>query len=128
MLGLLGQRICQATAGTVGDLGYGYQPWRVLVLLLLVAATSVELAVGAGGSGDLETAGSATPGPCPLAQRISVGLTTGFPLVSTARDLCHPTDTGPGEVLTIAGWVLQALTLAFATLFIAGFTSPVRRP
>jgi hypothetical protein len=120
------ERVWTRTTGLT--LGYGYQPWRALVLLMLVAATSVALAVGVGGSGGLETAGSATPAPCPLVQRISVGLTTGLPLVSTARDFCQPTDTRPGEILTVTGWVLRVLAWASATLFIAGFTSAVRRP
>jgi hypothetical protein len=68
--------------------------------------------------------------PCrSLVQRIGVGLDTGLPLVSTAAgNACRPTDTGSGDVLTVAGWVLQVLAWAFATLFVAGFTGAVRRP
>jgi hypothetical protein len=119
------ERVWSRTTGLT--LGYGYQPWRALVLLLLVAATSVALAVGVGGDGGLAAASS--PAPCPLVQRIGVGLDTGLPLVSTAaRDVCRPTNTDLGNALTIAGWILQVLAWAFATLFVAGFTGAVRRP
>jgi hypothetical protein len=110
-------------------LGYGYQPWRALVFLLLVVAASVALAVGLGGAGGLAAAVSASPSaPCSLVERVGVGLDAGLPLVSTAAgDVCRATNTGPGEVLSVAGWVVQLLGWAFATLFVAGFTGAVRR-
>jgi len=83
---------------------------------------------GAGGEGGLALAGSAASAPCSLVRRIVVGLDTGLPLVSTAAGACRPTDTESGDALTVAGWVLQALAWAFATLFVAGFTGAVRRP
>ncbi|MBG0566394.1 hypothetical protein [Actinoplanes aureus] len=47
-------------------------------------------------------------------------------LKTTTRDQCAPTPTTAGQALT-AGWLLQALAWAFAALFIAGFTSAVRK-
>lgn len=104
-------------------LGYGYQPWRALIGLLLVVAASVTLAVVLGGQGGL----AATEGAaCPPLDRVAVGFEVGTPLLN-ADSRCAITDTGPGQVLTVAGWALRLLAWAFATLFIAGFTSAVRR-
>jgi hypothetical protein len=108
-------------------LGFGYQPWRALLLLFAVVAGSVALAVILGGQGGLEH--TATPKtPCGVVERIGVGLDLGLPVVKTgARDLCAPTGTRAGQTLTIAGWVLQLAAWALATLFIAGFTGAVRK-
>ena len=57
-----------------------------------------------------------------------VGLDLGLPLVKTgASNRCQPTDPTAGGILTVASWILQAPALAFATLFIAGFTNAVRK-
>jgi len=106
-------------------LGYGYQPWRALICLLLVIATAVMLAVVLGGQGGLAQA--AAPGsPCPVVERVGVGLDLGTPLLTT-RSRCDVTTSGAGQILTMTGWALRLLAWAFATLFIAGFTSAVRR-
>jgi hypothetical protein len=67
----------------------------------------------------------------PVAQwsnRIGVGLDLRTPLVTTnARARRDTTDAVAGVILTIAGWVLRLLAWAFVTLFIAGFTSAVRK-
>ncbi|KAB2344921.1 hypothetical protein [Actinomadura rudentiformis] len=111
-------------------LGFGYQPWRVLLLLFAVVACSVALALILGGpGGGLEhTARANTPKtPCGVVKRVGVGLDLSLPLVKTgARDQCAPTDTRAGQTLTVAGWVLQLVAWASATLFIAGFTGAVR--
>jgi hypothetical protein len=91
------------------------------------------------------TAGSGTVGPhgglgriihppvttatgCSTVERIGVGLDFSLPLINTgARDLCDTTDSATGQALTVAAWVLQLLAWAFAALFIAGFTSAVRK-
>jgi hypothetical protein len=107
-------------------LGYGYQPWRALVCLLLVLVAAVVLAVVLGGHGGLAVPQSAVG--CTVAERVGVGLDLGTPLLKTnvgAR--CQTTNTTPGQVLMVAGWVLQLLAWAFATLFIAGFTGVVRK-
>ena len=51
-------------------LGYGYQPWRALLLLLVVVLTSIALAVGVGGRGGRLTRTS-TPAPSPAAAAIA---------------------------------------------------------
>lgn len=111
-------------------LGYGYQPWRALLLLLATLAIAVTLSVLGGHHGGLAqkpvTSGAATT--CTTIDQIGVGLDLGTPVLKTgARDRCQPTDTPAGQTLTIAGWILQLLAWSFATLFIAGFTSAVRK-
>jgi hypothetical protein len=113
-------------------LGYGYQPWRALLLLLATLATAVTLSVTGGHHGGLTrepaTTGAVAATACTTIDQIGVGLDLGTPLLKTgARDRCQPTDTPAGQTLTIAGWILQLLAWTFATLFIAGFTSAVRK-
>ncbi|WP_074309534.1 hypothetical protein [Micromonospora cremea] len=113
-------------------LGYGYQPWRALLLLLATLAIAVTLSVIGGHHGGLAqkpgSSGAAATSGCTTIDHIGVGLDLGAPLLKTgARDRCQPTDTPAGQTLTIAGWVLQLLAWSFATLFIAGFTSAVRK-
>jgi hypothetical protein len=112
-------------------LGFGYQPWRALLLLLAVLAGSVALAVVLGGpGGGLEhTARASTrTTPCSVVELVGVGLDLGLPVVKTGvADLCAPTGTRAGQTLTVAGWLLQLAAWASATLFIAGFTGAVRK-
>jgi hypothetical protein len=107
-------------------LGYGYQPWRALVCLVLVLVAAVVLAVVLGGHGGLAAPQSAVG--CTVAERVGVGLDLGTPLLKTnVGAQCQTTNTTAGQVLMVAGWVLQLLAWAFATLFIAGFTGVVRK-
>jgi hypothetical protein len=106
-------------------LGYGYQPWRALIGLFLVVGAAVTLAVVLGGAGGLASVDDPDV-PCSTVERIGVGLDLGTPLIST-HVRCDTTATGAGEALTMTGWALRLLAWAFATLFIAGFTSAVRR-
>ncbi|MEU4643710.1 hypothetical protein [Micromonospora sp. NPDC023814] len=113
-------------------LGYGYQPWRALLLLLATLATAVILSVTGGHHGGLAqkpaSTGEVTATACTTIDQIGVGLDLGAPLIKTgARDRCQPTDAPAGQTLTIASWFLQLLAWTFATLFIAGFTSAVRK-
>ncbi|MFE9190036.1 hypothetical protein ACFYL6_10535 [Micromonospora sp. NPDC007208] len=111
-------------------LGYGYQPWRALLLLLATLAVAVALSVVGGHHGGLaqKAVASGAAAACTSIDQIGVGLDLGAPLLRTgARDRCQPTDTAAGQTLTIAGWILQLLAWSFATLFIAGFTSAVRK-
>ena len=65
---------------------------------------------------------------CSVVERVGVGLDLGLPLVKTGvRDHCDTTASTTGQVLTAAGWGLQLLAWAFATLFVAGFTGAVRK-
>ena len=60
--------------------------------------------------------------------RIGVGLDLALPLINTgARQRCGTTSSTTGQALDVAGWALQLLAWDFATLFIAGFTSVIRR-
>jgi len=112
-------------------LGYGYQPWRALIGLLVTVAIAVILAISRGQDGLAQVRTSPvspTPMACTLLERVGVGLDLGTPLITTgARARCDTTDTVNGDVLTIAGWALRLVAWAFATLFIAGFTGAIRK-
>lgn len=113
-------------------LGYGYQPWRALIGLLATITTAVILTVCLGSHGGLAQVRtpptSPTPTACTLVDQIGVGLDLGTPLITTGtRVRCDTTNTTNGHILTITGWVLRLLAWAFATLFIAGFTSAIRK-
>lgn len=112
-------------------LGYGYQPWRALIGLLIVVFLAVLLAVLLGGHGGLARVQSPpppTPLACTMVERIGVGLDLGTPLITTgARGRCEATNATSGQILTITGWALRLLAWAFASLFVAGFTSAVRK-
>lgn len=109
-------------------IGFGYQPWRALVLLLGILVLSVTAAAVAGHNGGLAHPGPARATACSTLEYVGVGLDLGTPLIKTgARDLCTATATGAGQAFTAAGWLLQALAWAFAALFIAGFTGAVRK-
>jgi hypothetical protein len=114
-------------------LGYGYQPWRALLFLAAVVVISCLLALGLGSHGALaQTGKTATPGrPCTLIQQVSVGLDLNLPVgTSVARadcDLTKDPASATATWLTAAGWTLRLLAWVFAALFIAGFTSAVRK-
>ncbi len=114
-------------------LGYGYQPWRALWYLAGVVAVSCVLAVTLGSHGALaQTSNTATPGrSCTVVQQVSVGLDLNLPVgTSIARadcDLTKDPASATAAWLTAVGWVLRVLAWAFAALFIAGFTSAVRK-
>ena len=114
-------------------LGYGYQPWRALLFLAAVVALSCVLAVALGSHGALaQTSKTATPGrPCTVVQQVSVGLDLNLPVgTSVARagcDLTKDAASATAAWLTAVGWVLRILAWVFAALFIAGFTSAVRK-
>ena len=114
-------------------LGYGYQPWRALLFLAGVVAVSCALAWLLGAHGALaQTSNTATSGrSCTVVQRVSVGLDLNLPVGTTlARadcDLTTDSASATAAWLTAAGWVLRLLAWVFAALFIAGFTSAVRK-
>ncbi|HEU5472730.1 MAG TPA: hypothetical protein VFV67_18945 [Actinophytocola sp.] len=125
-------RAARAWARFTGvTLGYGYQPWRALIGLLTVVIAAVLLAVHLGAHGGLtqvHNPPSPTPMGCTVVDRIGVGLDLGTPLITTgAKARCEATNTPTGQILTVTGWVLRLLAWAFATLFIVGFTSAVRK-
>jgi uncharacterized membrane protein YphA (DoxX/SURF4 family) len=114
-------------------LGYGYRPWQALWFLAGVIAVSCVLAVVLGAHGALaQTKNTATPSqPCTVIQKVSVGLDLNLPVgTSLARadcDLTTHSASVTAALLTLAGWVLRVLAWVFAVLFIAGFTSAVRK-
>jgi hypothetical protein len=60
---------------------------------------------------------------CSAVERVAVGLDLGLPLVKTGTQAhCETTTSPSGQVLTVAGWGLQLLAWAFATLVVASFT------
>lgn len=114
-------------------LGYGYQPWRALLFLAAVVAVSCVLAVVLGAHGALaQTSKTATPGrSCTVIQQVSVGLDLNLPVgTSVARadcDLTTDSASATAAWLSAIGWVLRLLAWVFAALFIAGFTTAVRK-
>ena len=118
---------------TKKTLGYGYQPWRALLFLVAVVMVSCVLAWSLGSHGALaQTSETATPGrSCTVVQQVSVGLDLNLPVGTTmARSDCDlTTDSASATAawLTTVGWVLRVLAWVFAALFIAGFTSAVRK-
>jgi hypothetical protein len=114
-------------------LGYGYQPWKALLFLAGVLLISCLLAVALGSRGALaQTDKTATPGrPCTVIQQLSVGLDLNLPVgTGVARagcDLTKDSASATATWLTAVGWILRLLAWVFAALFIAGFTSAVRK-
>jgi hypothetical protein len=129
--GVLTGRADRAWARLTGlTLGYGYQPWRALIALVVVAAIAVALALSLGAQGGLARVNPKPPTAtqCSVVERIAVGLDLGLPLIKTGiQAQCDTTASTSGQVLTVAGWGLQLLAWGFATLFIAGFTGIVRK-
>ena len=114
-------------------LGYGYKPWRALWFLAGVVVVSCVLTVLLGLHGALaQTSKTATPSrPCTVVQKVSVGLDLNLPVgTSMARVGCDLTTDSASVTaawLSAVGWVLRVLAWTFAALFIAGFTSAVRK-
>ena len=114
-------------------LGYGYQPWRALLFLAAVVVVSCVLAVVLGAHGALaQTSKTATPGQsCTVVQQVSVGLDLNLPVgTSVARadcDLTMDSASVTAAWLSAVGWVLRLAAWVFAALFIAGFTTAVRK-
>ncbi|HXZ64579.1 MAG TPA: hypothetical protein VEH05_07585 [Streptosporangiaceae bacterium] len=115
------------------SLGYGYEPWRALLFLVSVVVLSCSLAVALGSHGALtQTANTSTPGrSCTFLQQVSVGLDLNLPVgTSLSREGCglaRDSTSVTAAWLAGADWMLQLLAWAFAALFLAGFTSAVRR-
>jgi hypothetical protein len=103
------------------------------MFLAAVVAVSCVLAVALGAHGALaQTSKTAAPGrSCSVVQLVSVGLDLNLPVgTSVARADCDLTTDSASVTaawLTAIGWVLQVLAWVFAALFIAGFTSAVRK-
>jgi hypothetical protein len=109
-------------------LGYGYRPSRALLWWAGTVALALVLMVGVAGPAGLVTAG-AHGASCGTIDQAGLALNTATPLVKPAGATNCRLDTGTalGDVLAVAGWVIQALCWAFVTLFVAGFTGLVRK-
>jgi hypothetical protein len=98
-----------------------------------VLVVSCVLAIGLGAHGALaQTAKTATPGrSCTVVQQVSVGLDLNLPVGTTVArvdcDLTMDSASVTAAWLSALGWVLRLLAWLFAALFIAGFTSAVRK-
>lgn len=111
-------------------LGYGYQPWRALIGLIIVITAAIVLTVTVGGHGGLVRAQSSTlaASRCSMVEQVGIGLDISLPLINTgAQNYCDVSSSTAGQVITAAGWGLQLLAWAFAALFVAGFTGAVRK-
>lgn len=107
-------------------LGYGYRPSRALLWWAGTVALALVLLVGVAGPAGLITAHGVR---CGTADQAGLALNTSTPLVKPAgqQDCQVNSGTPLGDVLIVAGWVIQALSWAFVTLFVAGFTGLVRK-
>lgn len=105
-------------------LQYGYQPLRAVAVLLAVLATGILLFLAAPGATRAGAGGS-----CPAVDRVGLAIDAAVPLASTgSEERCTlRTETGSGQVLAAAGWVLTLGGWASATLVVAGYTGLVRR-
>ena len=94
---------------------------------------SCVLAVVLGAHGALaQPDKTATPGrSCTVVQQVSVGLDLNLPVgTSVARadcDLTTDSASATAAWLSAAGWVWRLAAWVFAALFIAGFTTAVRK-
>lgn len=106
--------------------GYGYRPSMALMWLAATLAVAILVIVGVAGSAGLVRGET---GSCPVVEQIGVALNAATPLIKpAAQQRCQiVTTTGLGQFVVVTTWLLQGLTWAFATLFIAGFTGLVRK-
>lgn len=116
-------------------LGYGYQPWRALIGLVLVTITSAVLTFGLG-SKVLVHPNSHPPSGCTSTERLALGVDNALPLITTSFSSSCVLKTGPwpstrevlrARVITWTAITAQILGWAFTTLFVAGFTAAVRK-
>jgi hypothetical protein len=108
--------------------GFGYRPTVALLWWLGALLLSVLLIVGVAGPAGL-TQRAGQPGGCALVEQVGLALNTATPLVKPdVQQRCQLDPAGTGGLVVAASWLLQALSWAFVTLFVAGFTGLVRRP
>ncbi|SFP66976.1 hypothetical protein SAMN05421810_10345 [Amycolatopsis arida] len=124
-LGFWGRLWHRVTGLTVG---YGYRPGLALLWLLGAVLGSVLLTVGvAGSAGLVDRAGA--PGRCSVVEQVGLAVGAATPLIRTdgTQRCVIDASGGLGQAVIAGNWVLQALTWAFLTLFVAGFTGLMRR-
>ena len=106
--------------------GYGYRPSAALLWLAATLTVAVLMIVGVAGPAGLVRGET---GACSAVDQVGVALNAATPLIKPdTQQRCRIiTTTGLGQFVVVATWILQGLTWAFATLFIAGFTGLVRK-
>ncbi len=138
---LIAQRSHQLSLETTSDtewlwgrltwwtLGYGYRPWLALLWLLGTVMTAVALTLALGGAGLVSVASTTDVAEsCTRTEQILYAVDTTLPLVTTnVADTCTTSATTAGQWLDVIGLLAQIIGWAFATLFVAGFTSAVRK-
>lgn len=109
-------------------LGYGYQPWRALLLLLATAGTATVLFLLLGNNGGLAHIQGTGSDDCSAIDTFLLAIDASVPILDTgASSTCVVTDSASGDWLKAAALATQASGWGFATLFVAGFTSAVRK-
>ncbi|MEU3920092.1 hypothetical protein [Streptomyces sp. NPDC029004] len=107
---------------------YGYRPGRALwlLLLLLLAACGV-MTIWAEPHGLLVHPGDGSH--CGFIETIGEAVTRTLPLLRfAAYGGCKLTDSGGAQAVYAVMLILQALSWALLTLFVAGFTGIIRKP
>ncbi|KAF3469971.1 hypothetical protein [Streptomyces sp. Tu 3180] len=108
---------------------YGYRSGRALWFLLLVMAISCGLMLLADTHGWVVHPKARGGGRCGVVESIGFAVDRAVPLLGTiGAGRCELTNAGPAQWVFVAGVVLQLLSWAFLTLFVAGFTGIVRKP
>ncbi|MFD8573513.1 hypothetical protein [Streptomyces sp. NPDC057694] len=110
-------RAWQKTAGLT--IGFGHQPWRAVFGLVAIFVVMGMLALWAGGL---------TGADCHAVQRIGRAVEASLPLIRVQQlEGCSADDGTAGLAFILATWVAQVTAWMFATLFIVGLTTAVRR-
>lgn len=107
-------------------LGYGYQPWRALIGLLIVVTIAVGGCLFTPSALEQPATPNVAAARCDWAPRVAYALNTTIPLINTPTP-CQPTNTPKGTTVYTTGWVLTLTAYSLLTLFIAGFTNAIRK-
>ncbi|MDO5696903.1 MAG: hypothetical protein Q4G51_02905 [Dermatophilus congolensis] len=113
---------------TRATLNYGYSPSRALAgvvvsLVLLIGSLVLLPPTSLRADGDLNSAASV----CSTNGRIAYVVNSAIPL-ARITPTCVATDTPEGTQLLVVSLIAQLLSWAALTLFVAGYTSIVRKP
>ena len=133
----------QWTRFTGVTIGYGYRPWLALTWLLGVLALAFLLVFGASAAdhnllgpvpaGEGHATGAlfySGTGTCDALGKATAALGIALPLIGvTFGSVCQiNADTAFASWFLVLSWVLRLAAWGFAALFVAGFTSAIRKP
>ena len=108
---------------------YGYESTRALWCFLAVLAISCSLMIVADTHGLLVHPKTRETARCGVVDTIGSAVDRTVPLLGLASaSRCELTNTRGAQWFFVASLVLQVLSWAFLTLFVAGFTGIVRKP